>query len=234
MNVERYGDGAAPRIAAAIGEPARARMLYALVDNRARTSTELALIAGVSPSTASVHLQRLKADRLVSVRVQGKHRYYSLRDADVASVLEALSVVAGRSPARFVPPAPDPLCAARTCYDHAAGSFGVLLHDRLHALGWLSASSIRNDDSYDLTAAGIKGFESIGINLDETRALRRRFAFGCLDWSERRPHLGGALGAAMLRMAFTRRWVTQERASRILHPTSLGEREMRRLFGIRI
>ena len=124
-------------IAAAIGEPARARMLYMLMDGHARTSTELAVVAGVSPSTASVHLGRLKDERLVTVLVQGKHRYHSLDGASVAAALEALSVVAGSPRPRFVPGTPSRLRSARTCYDHLAGTIGVALHDRLTALSWL-------------------------------------------------------------------------------------------------
>lgn len=212
-------------IAAAIGEPARARMLYSLSDGRARTSTELALVAGVSPSTASVHLNRLKLERLVRVVVQGKHRYYSLQGADVASVLESLSVLAGGVPPKFVPNTPSRLRAARTCYDHIAGTLGVSLHDRFQALGWLSAA-------YSLTPAGANAFPALGIDLEATRTLRRRFAYACLDWSERRPHVGGALGAAVLKMALQRRWVIQDLDSRALDITSLGRREMRRRFGL--
>ncbi len=113
MNVEDHADRAASGIAASIGEPARARMLYCLVDGRARTSTELAMVAGVTPSTASVHLQRLKSQRLVKVFAQGKHRYYSLEGANVAVALESLSVLAGGSPDVFVPNTPNVLRAAR-------------------------------------------------------------------------------------------------------------------------
>src|SRR6266699_3468436 len=150
MNVEDHADRAASGIAAAIGEPARARMLYCLVDGRARTSTELAMVARVTPSTASVHLQRLKSQRLVKVFAQGKHRYYSLEGANVAVALESLSVLAGGSPDVFVPNTPHPLRAARTCYDHIAGTLGVSLHDRFEALGWLSSGS-GTEHSYDLT-----------------------------------------------------------------------------------
>src|ERR1700722_13381521 len=129
MNVANDADGAVSRIAAAIGERARARMLYCLVDGRARTSTELAMVAQVTPSTASVHLQRLKMQRLVKVVAQGKHRYYSLESANVAAALEALSVLAGGEREAFVPNAPNRLRAARTCYDHIAGALGVALHD---------------------------------------------------------------------------------------------------------
>jgi len=101
-----------------------------------------------------------------------------------------------------------------------------MLHDRLEAGGWLS-------NSYDLTAAGVKGFEMLGVDIAETRGLHRRFAFPCLDWSERRSHLGGALGAALLKLAIRKRWVTQELDSRALSLTGLGRREMRTRFGLK-
>ena len=233
MDVTRHGDAAVPEIAAAIGEPARARILYCLMDGHARTSTELAVVAGVSPSTASVHLHRLKTARLVKVLVQGKHRYYSLESSDVASVLEGLSVLAGGGRDKFVPNTPNRLCAARTCYDHMAGRVGVLLHDRLYTLKWLSAVS-KNDNAYELTSAGGKAFESLGVDIEATRALRRRFACACLDWSERRPHIGGALGAALLKLALKNRWVTQDLDSRALAVTSFGRREMQNRFGLQV
>jgi len=233
MNVTRHSDAAVSGIAAAIGEPARARILYCLMDGHARTSTELAVVAGVSPSTASVHLHRLKTARLVKVLVQGKHRYYSLEGPDVANVLEGLSVLAGNSRDKFVPNTPSRLCDARTCYDHIAGRVGVSLHDRFNALSWLSNGSTDADNAYELTSAGIKAFEALGIDIEATRALRRRFACACLDWSERRPHVGGALGAALLKVALKKRWVTQDLDSRALTVTSFGEREMLNRFGLK-
>src|ERR1700735_5730547 len=131
----QYLDGQISGIAASIGEPARARMLYCLLDGHARTSTELGIIAEVSASTASVHLARLKDYELVKVYAQGKHRYYSLKDANVAQALEALSVVAGGGRAGFVPNTPSRLRAARTCYDHMAGELAVALHNRTQGLG---------------------------------------------------------------------------------------------------
>ncbi|PYU12989.1 MAG: transcriptional regulator [Acidobacteria bacterium] len=232
MNVETT-DAAASSIAAAIGEPARARMLYCLADGRARTSTELAIVADVSPSTASVHLQRLMTRRLVKVFAQGKHRYYSLEGANVAAVLEALSVLAGGTRNTFVPNTPGPLRAARTCYDHIAGSLGVALHDRVRAMGWLAEDS-KDGSSYDLTPRGAKGLDALGVDVNAARRLRRRFAFACVDWSERRPHLGGAVGAALLKVAIKRKWVTQDLDSRILSVTAFGRREMLARFGLQI
>jgi DNA-binding transcriptional ArsR family regulator len=233
MDVEHHADAAVSRIAAAIGEPARARILYCLMDGHARTSTELAVVADVSPSTASVHLNRLRTERLVKVLVQGKHRFYSLEGPNVASALEGLSVLAGGARDKFVPSTPNRLRAARTCYDHMAGSVGVSLHDRFKALRWLAGSK-SSDDAYDLTLDGTKAFEALGIDLEAARTLRRRFACACLDWSERRPHVGGALGAALLKVALKRKWVIQDLDSRALGVTSLGRREMLARFGLKV
>jgi DNA-binding transcriptional ArsR family regulator len=231
MNVQDYADAAVARIAAAIGEPARARMLYCLMDGRARTSTELAMVAQVSPSTTSVHLQRLKTQRLVKVFAQGKHRYYSLEGADVAVALEALSLLTGGSRDVFVPNTPNWLRAARTCYDHIAGTLGVTLHDRFKALGWLSGGS-GADNAYDLTPGGTKGFEALGIDVKATRALRRRFAYACVDWSERRPHIAGAVGAAVLDVALKRNWLIRDPDTRALTITRAGRHEMLTRFGL--
>jgi DNA-binding transcriptional ArsR family regulator len=231
MDVEDHPDDAVSKIAAAIGEAARARMLYSLVDGRARTSTELAILADVTPSTASVHLHRLQTQRLVKVLAQGKHRYYSLQGANVAAALEALSVLAGGTRDAFVPSTPNRLRAARTCYDHIAGSLGVSLHDRFKSLGWLSSSS-GDDNAYDLTPRGAKSLEALGIDVQATRTLRRRFAYACVDWSERRPHVGGAVGVALLNFALKRKWLIQDLDSRALTITKLGRREFLTRFGL--
>jgi len=217
-------------IAAAIGEPARARMLFCLMDGCARTSTELSVVADVSPSTASAHLARLKDARLVSVLSQGKHRYYSLAGAEVAAALESLMVLAGGVPGGFAPSTPTRLRAARTCYDHLAGRVGVYLHDRLTSLQWLSAPQV-DAGEYELTGAGTEGFSDLGIDLEAMRARRRRFACACLDWSERRPHLGGALGAAVLQTALRRKWLTQDLDSRALQLTDHGRKQLEQRFG---
>jgi DNA-binding transcriptional ArsR family regulator len=233
MDVRQENDAAVSRIAACMGEPARARMLNCLMDGRARTSTELAVVAGVGPSTASVHLQRLTAQRLVKVLAQGKHRYYSLGGASVATALEALNVLAGGPRQAFVPNTPNRLRAARTCYDHIAGTVGVLLHDRFEALGWIAAGSA-DDSARDLTLGGGKAFEALGIDVEATRTLRRRFAYACVDWSERRPHLGGALAAALLRVALKKKWMLQDLDNRALRVTRFGRREMISRFGLHL
>jgi DNA-binding transcriptional ArsR family regulator len=233
MDVARESDGGVARIAGAIGEPARVRILYCLMDGRARSSTELAVVAEVSPSTTSVHLTRLMAERLVKVTAQGKHRYYSLRGPEVARVLEGLSVLAGSAAKKFEPTTPVHLRAARSCYDHMAGGLGVGLHDRLRDLDWLRVSKNESDE-YEVTAKGAKGLGALGVDIAECRAMRRRFACACLDWSERRPHVGGAVGAALLELALKRRWVARELDSRALSVTRRGEREMLEWFGLQV
>lgn len=234
MNAVAHPDLAVSKIAAAIGEPARVRMLYCLLDGHARTSTELAVVAEVSASTASAHLSRLKEERLVRVFVQGKHRYYSLEGPNVANALEGLSILAGGAPGKFVANTPNQLRAARTCYDHIAGTLGVQLHDRFKERGWITVDSARRDDAYDLTPAGAKAVEALGAEVSEARSHRRRFAYACLDWSERKPHIGGALGAALLKIALKRKWIIQDLDSRALSVTSRGRREMANHLGLHV
>jgi DNA-binding transcriptional ArsR family regulator len=233
MDAKHSPEESVSRIAAAIGEPARARMLYCLLDGHARTSTELALVAEVSPSTASVHLAQLKERGLIRMLAQGKHRYYSLEGTRTAAALEALMVVAVGPGNHFVPNTPPRLRTARTCYDHIAGKVAVALHDRLQQLSWLTAGAA-GGDSYDVTTAGARALTELGIDVEATRALRRRFAYACVDWSERRPHLGGALGAAFLKLAVQRKWVAQDLDSRALRLTRNGCRDMEQRFGLRL
>ena len=225
-----HSDAAVSRIAAAIGEPARVRILYSLIDRHARTSTELAVVAGVSPSTASVHLSRLIAERLIKVFRQGKHRYHSLAGPDVARALEALNVIAGRAP--VAPAVPSHLVFARTCYDHIAGKLGVALRLRLTTNGWLRARRRANEKDYEITTEGAQAFRALGIEVEELRGERRKLAYACLDWSERQPHVAGALGAALLQLALQKKWVAQDLDSRALALTRHGTRELRARLGL--
>lgn len=234
MNVEQLDERAVARIAGAIGEPARARMLFCLMDGHARTSTELAVVADVSTSTASAHLNRLKTERLVKVITQGKHRFYSLDGPKVARVLEGLSVLVDQPRRKFVPNTPPKLRAARVCYDHMAGYLGVMLHDRFKDLKWLSLAANGADDAYELTTEGEKALAALSVDVEELRKLRRRFAYACLDWSERRPHIGGALGSVLLDAAVKRKWVTKDLDSRIIRITNAGRREMLARFGLEV
>lgn len=148
----------------------------------------------------------------------------------MAAALEALTVVAGGSDRKFVPNTPNRLRSARTCYDHMAGEIAVALHDQFASLGWLVRDT--PDKSYAVSRDGEAAFTALGIDLDATRALRRRFACPCVDWSERRPHLGGALGAALLNAALRKGWVIQDLDSRALQVTGGGKRELKTRFGL--
>ncbi|UQS16880.1 helix-turn-helix transcriptional regulator [Pseudomonas sp. HS6] len=228
MHAEHQDIGVS-QVAAAIAEPARTKMLCSLMDGHARTATELATLADVSASTASAHLAKLKDLSLVRLHVQGRHRYYSLADKRVAHALEALMVI-GQNPApTFKPQTPDRLQFARTCYDHMAGTLAVLLHDRLLEGGWLVET---DEQAYRLSESGEALFEGLGIEVRDLSSLRRRFACPCLDWSMRRPHLGGSLGAALLQTALKRKWVTQDLDSRALALTAVGRKEMTARFGV--
>jgi DNA-binding transcriptional ArsR family regulator len=224
-------DSAISRVAGAIAEPARTKMLCALMDGHARTSTEMAVIADVSASTASAHLVRLKDAGLVRLHTQGRHRYYSLADAQVAQAIEALMVISQNADARYVSTTPSRLQFARTCYDHMAGSLAVQLHDHFIASGWLTVADA-GDVLYQLTASGETAMTGLGIEVEKARAQRRRFACSCLDWSMRRPHLAGALGAAFLQMLLSRQWVIQDLDSRALGLTAKGREALSGRFGI--
>jgi hypothetical protein len=148
-------------------------------------------------------------------------------------VLEGLSVLAGRPHVKFVPNTPHHLRMARSCYDHIAGTLGVELHDRLMTLEWLVPNA-REKDAYELTAKGSGSLQALGLDLDSIRAARRRFAFACLDWSERRAHVGGALGAALLTLALEKKWLSRQRNSRALEVTGIGRRAMLAQLGLRL
>ena len=223
-----FADARLSAVASAIAEPARTRMLCCLMDGHARTSTELAVVAQVSASTASVHLARLKEQNLVQVLAQGKHRYYSLAGGDVAAALEALMRVAGLPRPEFVPTTPGRLRQARTCYDHMAGAVAVGVHDFMLREQWLLAS----ENGYRLSENGEAAFCSLGLDPASVRKSRRRFACSCLDWSERRPHLAGALGAALMALLIKDGWVAPDLDSRALGVTADGKRRFKRVFDL--
>jgi len=215
-------------VAGAIADPARARMLCLLLDGRARTATELAAAADIGASTASSHFQRLREQGLVEMAVQGKHRYFRLADDDVAAALEGLMVVAGAPRvAGFKPSTPSRLRSARTCYDHMAGTLAVRIHDAMLTRQWLVADG----RDYALTPLGEASLAQIGVDAAQARQRRRRFACACLDWSERRSHLGGALGAALLDALVQRGWITKDLDSRALAVTRKGAQQFPAFFG---
>ncbi|WZB76732.1 helix-turn-helix transcriptional regulator [Achromobacter insuavis] len=215
-------------VAGAIADPARARMLCVLLDGRARTATELAAAAEIGASTASSHFQRLREQGLVEQAAQGKHRYYRLANAEVARALEALLVVAGAERTQFKPNTPSALREARTCYDHMAGTLAVRIHDAMLARQWLAADG----RDYALTPLGEASLAQVGVDVAQARQRRRRFACPCLDWSERRSHLGGALGAALLEALLARGWIDKDLDSRALSVTRKGARQFPAFFGM--
>ena len=182
-------------VASLVGDPARANMLTALMSGRALTASELAQEAGITPQTASSHLAKLEAGGLIEPEKQGRHRYYRLTGSDVAQVLEGLAGLAARAGHMRVRTGPkDPaLRRARICYDHLAGRSGVALHDGLVARAWL----VPEPGGYVLTDAGRDGLLAWGVDVAAADAAKRAFARPCLDWTERREHLAGALAAAI-------------------------------------
>ena len=217
------------RTAALIGDPARALMLAALMDGRSRTAGELARAGGVTPQTASAHLAKLVGAGLLSIEKQGRHRYHGLASAEVSHLLEALMSVSAGVPKL---PAPGPrdlaLRHARTCYDHLAGELAVHLADGWIANGWIASDGLDPDGrGWRLTAAGTRGLRALEIEPPDA-ALRRPAVRACLDWSERRPHLGGQLGARVLEALLGRGWVRRRRGSRALLVSDEGERGLRR------
>ncbi len=213
------------RVAALIGDPARAEVLTALMADRALTATELAGIAGVTKQTISGHLAKLVDAGLVVVAAQGRHRYFRLADADVARLLESLMGVAFRTGAvrlRSSPREPA-LRKARVCYDHLAGELGVLAYEAFVERGWLAAAG----DGIVLTGPGSAGFAGLGIDAGALAGSRRALCRPCLDWGERRHHLGGALGAALLARLFEAGWARRARDSRVVVFTPRGEAALR-------
>ena len=207
-------------VAALLGDPARANMLCALMDGRALTARELAEAGGIMPQTASGHLARLVEAGLLSVRRQGRHRYFRLSGVDVAEAIEALMGLAQRTGA--VPLRPGPrdaaLREARICYDHLAGERGVALLDSLRRRGL-----VEGEDEVAPTAAGRDFLAGLGLDVEALASGRRALCRTCLDWSERRVHLGGALGAALLAMMIDRGWLRRE-TGRVLRVTAAGAR----------
>jgi DNA-binding transcriptional ArsR family regulator len=209
-------------VAALVGDPTRARMLTALMDGRAQTATELALAGEVMPSTASSHLGRLEEAGLIDVVRQGRHRYVRLASAEIAELLERLMHLAPPAArhAAQAGPRDEGLRRARVCYDHLAGEAGVSLLAKLREKKLLRGK----DESLDLTREGAAWCARIGLDLEGLRAKRRPLCLPCLDWSERRTHLAGALGAAILDRLFALRLARRIEDSRVVHLLPRGER----------
>jgi DNA-binding transcriptional ArsR family regulator len=222
------GPSIAP-VAALAGDPARANMLAALTGGMALTASELAGEAGVTQQTASSHLAKLEGAGLISATRQGRHRYFRLADNDVAQMLEAIMNVAARTGQMRTRPGPrDPaLRKARICYDHLAGEMGVGLLDSLVG----KKCVVRERDELHLTKLGVEFMTGLRIDIDQLSNQRRPLCRACLDWSMRRHHLGGALGAALLKRVQELRWVARIGEGRALRFTPSGEIHFLKTFG---
>ena len=224
--------------AALMGDPARAAMLTALLDERALAAGELAHLAGVSPPTASNHLARLLDGGLVTVVRAGRHRYYRLAGREVAAAIEALSHLATPAPVRSLHQSRQAaaLARARLCYDHLAGQAGVALLDALLAGGILVGCACSGPEAaaragFEVTAAGECALAAFGVDVYALRRSRRRFAGPCLDWTERRPHLNGALGAAITTRLMELGWIERGDRRRAVRITPAGHAGLTAAFG---
>jgi DNA-binding transcriptional ArsR family regulator len=225
-------------VAALAGDPARAGMLHALMDGRALTAAELARAAGVTPQTASGHLSRLTAAGLLEVAQQGRHRYHRLASPGVAQMMESIMRVASASlPQRslVVGPRDARLRAARTCYDHLAGRLGVAIADAMVAAGHVELAA----DAGLLTDSGIELLARIGVDVNSLRHGRspraaRVLCRPCLDWSERRAHLAGRVGAVLCAQSFANGWTRRIDGTRAVAITPKGQRVFRETFGARL
>jgi DNA-binding transcriptional ArsR family regulator len=217
-------------IAGLIADQSRSKMLAALLGGVALPANELARHAKISPQTASSHLAKLVQGGLVSVTASGRHRYFRLSNAQVAQALESLSLIAPPQPVRGLRDSLESqaICAARTCYDHLAGWLGVAMSDALINQQVLEQSA----DAYTVSEQGEHWFMAFGIDCQILRKQRRAFAPACLDWSERRSHLAGSLGAAMTRQLFERRWIGPVSGSRAVKVTDSGRLHLSREFGL--
>jgi DNA-binding transcriptional ArsR family regulator len=224
-----FADAAISPVAALLAEPARVAILMALSDGRELAASELAMVAGVTAPTASVHLAKLVGAGLVGMRRQGRHRFYRLLRPELVHAMEALAVLAPESAPRTHRQARigRAVRAARTCYDHLAGRLGVTLTGALVERGSLRLEN----EQFLVTPKGARLFAEIGLDLAAARARRRAFAPACLDWSERVPHLAGSLGAALLTLVFERGWIERTAESRAVQVTSAGRRGFLRAFG---
>lgn len=222
------------KLAALIGEKGRAKMLWHLLDGRAYTALELAIIADISKQSCSNHLKKLVTENILKVEKQGRHKYFKLFDKQVANALEGIAFLTTQEKKRTTPiPAASQkkgIKYARSCYDHVAGYLGVTIQEGLIEQGFLE----KGDTQYDCTLKGVLKFKELGIEVHELKDLKRKFAYPCLDWSERKHHIGGALGAALLKYMLNNDWLRKKRDTRELILTSKGNSELAKKFHLKI
>lgn len=214
------------KVASAIADPSRVSILCALMDGRAWTATELSAAANIAPSTTSAHLTKLLNSHLVSCLSQGRHRYYRLAGSDIAQLLETLMGVSMKLEYQAPISTPIHLRKARTCYDHLAGEIAVQIYEFMDTNGWFTSKE------NTLSVIGIAQFQSLGINI--TAPTKRKMACACLDWSERRMHLGGSAGAALLHTFEQNEWIMKTVGYREVIFTTRGKEALQRIFGIKV
>ena len=219
-------------VAALLADRARSAMLLTLGDGRVRPACDLALAARVTPQTASAHLARLVDGGLLAFEKRGRHRFYRLARPEVATLLEALAILAPVAPARSFREGQDAQAVrfARSCYDHLAGRVGVAVTSALLERGRLV---LRGAD-FEVTPAGERFFIRLGVDARGARSARRAFARACLDWSERKPHLAGALGAALLDRLLALKWLERAPEGRALMLRERGRQGLAQLLGVRL
>lgn len=217
------------KIAALIGDPTRAAIMWTLLDGKAFTATELSIAVNTSPQNISMHLAKLLEAELLCVEKQGRHKYYRFSTKEVAYVIESM--------ASLIPPSPSqkknaekhsPIKHCRTCYDHLAGKIGVAVAESL-----LEQKIILDaENKFEITPEGVKWFSDFGINLEELKKQRRLFLKPCLDWSERKNHIAGSLGASLLDIMIADDWLRRTKDSRAIQITGKGEKELLKHFKI--
>jgi len=224
------GDADIAAAAALLAEPARASLVLAVMDEGVLAATDLAARVGIAPSTASEHLARLVAGGFLATSKRGRHRYYGLADPAVAAVVEALAVIAPQPPVRSLRDATrsELVRYARTCYDHLAGHVGVAVARGLEK----KRALIREDDGYRLGRTANALFGSLAIDVDALASRRRPLVRACVDWSEREPHVAGALGAALTERLFELRWIKRRNGNRSVELTPEGRTGLKNQLGV--
>jgi DNA-binding transcriptional ArsR family regulator len=222
-----------PRLASLLADPARARILWTLIDGTTRPAGELAYAANVSAQSASAHLAKLVEGGLLEAEAQGRHRYFRIASAEVAGVIEGMASLSAATRPR-APRAPLPsrsvpvqFLHARTCYGHLAGEMAVKILEAMLKSRWLTV----DERDFTVTRLGEERLAALEVNLAAARRSRRVFARACVDLTQRRPHLGGALGDALLDLYVARGWVQRQRRSRVVSITPRGDENFRRVFG---
>lgn len=219
------------RIASLVGEPSRIRMLWSLLDGKAYTATELSIIADSSRQSTSMHLAKLVESGLLQVSSQGRHKYYSFASHEIAYAIEAMSLLIPPPPLAPAPPIKmEPIKYCRTCYDHIAGLTGVKIADRLIELKFITLEQ----GTFTITDAGKIFFNDFGIDTDKLMNLKRPLVKACLDWSERRFHLAGSLGNALLKKLLAEDWLRTIPNSRALSITGKGKQHFYEVFCLEI